>query len=192
MAKSGKLEIALPYLSNVQIMPIVVQIDKLDLVLEENDEVDSRRSKSSAKAPSSPSKSKGSGYGFAEKIADGMTLQIQTVNLLLETHGGGRHLPGVTWASPMASITIRNLVLYTTNENWQVVNLKAAREFSRDKNFIYVFRKLEWEQLRIDLLPHPDMLSDDLEGASDQKDDDGAKRVFFGGERFIDGVSGEA
>ncbi|MFS7894725.1 putative UHRF1-binding protein [Helianthus anomalus] len=138
MAKSGKLEIVLPYLSNVQIMPIVVQIDKLDLVLEENDDVDSRRSTNSAQAPSNSSKS--SGYGFAEKIADGMTLQIQTVNLLLETHGGGRHLRGVTWASPMASITIRNLVLYTTNENWQVVNLKAAREFSCDKNFIYVFR----------------------------------------------------
>ncbi|XP_022022981.1 uncharacterized protein LOC110923111 isoform X2 [Helianthus annuus] len=86
MAKSGKLEIV--------IMPIVVQIDKLALVLEENDNVDSHRSTSSAQAPSSSSKS--SGYGFAEKIADGMTLQIQTVNLLLKTHGGGRHLRGLT------------------------------------------------------------------------------------------------
>ncbi|KAI3706907.1 hypothetical protein L6452_24969 [Arctium lappa] len=42
--------------------------------------------------------------------------------------------------SPMASITIRNLVLYTTNEKWQVINLKAARGFSSDKNFIYVFK----------------------------------------------------
>ncbi|KAK9072288.1 hypothetical protein SSX86_008721 [Deinandra increscens subsp. villosa] len=190
MAKSGKLEIVLPYLSNVQIMPIVVQIDKLDVVLEENDDLDSHRSTSSAQAASNSSK--GGGYGFAEKIADGMTLQIQTVNLLLETHGGGRHLRGVTWASPMASITIRNLVLYTTNENWQVVDLKAAREFSSHKKFIYVFRKLEWEYLCIELLPHPDMLSDDSEGTSSRKDDDGAKRVFFGGERFIDGVSGEA
>lgn len=30
------------------------------------------------------------------------------------------------------------------------------------------------------------------DGASNKKDDDGAKRVFFGGERFIEGVSGEA
>jgi len=29
------------------------------------------------------------------------------------------------------------------------------------------------------------------EGAS-QRDDDGAKRVFFGGERFLEGISGEA
>uniref|UniRef100_A0A2P2L8U0 Uncharacterized protein LOC105130181 isoform X1 n=1 Tax=Rhizophora mucronata TaxID=61149 RepID=A0A2P2L8U0_RHIMU len=99
-------------------------------------------------------------------------------------------------APPMASITIHNLLLYTTNENWQVVNLKEARDFSNDKNFIYVFKKLEWESLSIDLLPHPDMFADASiarfhEGAT-QRDDDGAKRVFFGGERFLEGISGEA
>lgn len=30
-----------------------------------------------------------------------------------------------------------------------------------------------------------------FEGAN-QRDDDGAKRVFFGGERFIEGISGQA
>lgn len=187
-AKVGKLEIILPYLSNVQVEPIVVQIDKLDLVLEENDDLDAYKSTESAQTPSSPAK--GSGYGFADKIADGMTLEVRTVNLLVETHGGARRRGGATWASPMASITIRNLLLYTTNENWQVVNLKEARDFSNDKKFIYVFKKLEWEHLSIDLLPHPDMFAAFSEGAF--KDDDGAKRVFFGGERFLEGISGEA
>nr|GEU40276.1 hypothetical protein [Tanacetum cinerariifolium] len=187
-AKVGKLEIILPYLSNVQVEPIVVQIDKLDLVLEENDDLDAYKSTESAQTPSSPSK--GSGYGFADKIADGMTLEVRTVNLLVETHGGARRRGGATWASPMASITIRNLLLYTTNENWQVVNLKEVRDYSNDKKFIYVFKKLEWEHLSIDLLPHPDMFAAFSEGAF--KDDDGAKRVFFGGERFLEGISGEA
>ncbi|KAL4554897.1 hypothetical protein LXL04_037506 [Taraxacum kok-saghyz] len=187
-AKVGKLEIILPYLSNVQVEPIVVQIDKLDLVLEENDDLDAYKSTDSAQTPSTPAK--GSGYGFADKIADGMTLEVGTVNLLLETHGGARRRGGATWASPMASITIRNLLLYTTNENWQAVNLKEARDFSNDKKFIYVFKKLEWEHLSIDLLPHPDMFAAFSEGAF--KDDDGAKRVFFGGERFLEGISGEA
>ncbi|GKA73514.1 putative UHRF1-binding protein, partial [Tanacetum coccineum] len=187
-AKVGKLEIILPYLSNVQVEPIVVQIDKLDLVLEENDDLDAYKSTESAQTPSSPAK--GSGYGFADKIADGMTLEVRTVNLLVETHGGARRRGGATWASPMASITIRNLLLYTTNENWQVVNLKEARDYSNDKKFIYVFKKLEWEHLSIDLLPHPDMFAAFSEGAF--KDDDGAKRVFFGGERFLEGISGEA
>ncbi|MCD7463908.1 hypothetical protein HAX54_051685 [Datura stramonium] len=193
-AKVGKLEIILPSVSNVQTEPIVVQIDRLDLVMEERDDIDTPRSSSSA--VSSGSSSKGSGYGFADKIADGMTLQVNTVNLLLETHGGARRRGGASWASPMASITIRNLLLYTTNENWEVVNLKEARDFSSGKEFIYVFKKLEWENLSIDLLPHPDMFADahfgSSQGGSNKRDEDGAKRVFFGGERFIEGISGEA
>ncbi|XP_017241573.1 uncharacterized protein LOC108214214 isoform X2 [Daucus carota subsp. sativus] len=91
---------------------------------------------------------------------------------------------------------MRNLSLYTTNESWQVVNLKEARDFSADKKFIYLFKKLEWEYLSIDLLPHPDMFMDAQFANSQEgfcgKDDDGAKRSFFGGERFIEGISGEA
>ena len=50
--------------------------------------------------------------------------------------------------------------------------------------------------MSIDLLPHPDMFTDATLGRSQEganmRDDDGAKRVFFGGERFIEGISGEA
>ncbi|XP_027339753.1 uncharacterized protein LOC113853541 isoform X2 [Abrus precatorius] len=175
-AKVGKLEITLPSVSNVQIEPIVVDIDRLDLVLEENSDFDDSLSSTSS-TPSAAS-AKSSGYGFADKIADGMTIQIHTVNLLLETRGGSRRQGGATWAPPMASITIRNLLLYTTNENWQVVNLKEAREFSSNKKYIYVFKKLEWQSLSIDLLPHPDMFTDATLGqGSNLRDDDGAKRI---------------
>lgn len=55
---------------------------------------------------------------------------------------------------------------------------------------------MEWESLSIDLLPHPDMFTDATLGHSqvgaNLRDDDGAKRAFFGGERFIEGISGEA
>ncbi|KAK9155868.1 hypothetical protein Sjap_003348 [Stephania japonica] len=66
---------------------------------------------------------------------------------------------------------MHKLLLYTTNDQWQVVNLKEARDFSND------------------LLPHPDMFLDASLTCSDnganRRDDDGAKRVFFGGERFL-------
>ncbi|GAB2284648.1 hypothetical protein Dimus_019100 [Dionaea muscipula] len=193
-AKVGKLEIVLPSVSNVQVEPVVVHIDWLDLVLEENSDPDACPSTSCTQSNSSGGK--GSGYGFADKIADGMTLEVHTVNLLLETRGGARCQGGSTWTPPMASITIRNLLLYTTNEVWEVVNLKEARDFSSNKQFIYVFKKLEWETLSIDLLPHPDMfldarLSRAQEGAN-KRDVDGAKRIFFGGERFLEGISGQA
>ncbi|XP_073147461.1 uncharacterized protein [Henckelia pumila] len=48
-AKVGKLEIILPSVSNVQVEPIVVQIDRLDMVLEENDDdIDASRGSSAA------------------------------------------------------------------------------------------------------------------------------------------------
>ncbi|TXG67377.1 hypothetical protein EZV62_008652 [Acer yangbiense] len=196
-AKVGKLEIVLPSVSNIQTEPIVVQVDRLDLVLEENQDTNACKSpKTPNSTQSSSSSSKGSGYGFADKIADGMTLRVNTVNLLLETRGIAQRDGGAAWASPMASITIRNLVLYTTNENWQVVNLKEARDFSLNKKFIYVFKKLEWESLSVDLLPHPDMFTDDniarMQDGANQRDDDGAKRAFFGGERFLEGISAQA
>lgn len=59
----------------------------------------------------------------------------------------------------------------------------------------FSYQKLEWESLSVDLLPHPDMFTDANLARSqevNQRDDDGAKRVFFGGERFIEGIAGEA
>ncbi|KAJ8428684.1 hypothetical protein Cgig2_006358 [Carnegiea gigantea] len=75
----------------------------------------------------------------------------------------------------------------------RVVNLKEARNFSSNKNFIYVFRKLQWGSLSVDLLPHPDMFTDSrAQEGPNKRDEDGAKRVFFGGERFLEGISGQA
>ncbi|KAL8144379.1 hypothetical protein V2J09_017411 [Rumex salicifolius] len=179
-AKVGMLEITLPSVSNVQVEPIVVQIDRLDLVLEEKSDP---HPSSTTSGSASSSSGRGSGYGFADKIADGMTVEVGTVNLLLETRGGARHHGGATWTPPMASITIKGLA----------VNLKEAREFSSNLKFIYLFKKLDWESLSIDLLPHPDMFLDaPSEEGVNKRDDDGAKRVFFGGERLLEGISGQA
>ncbi|KAH1221352.1 putative aspartyl protease [Glycine max] len=267
-AKVGKLEITLPSVSNVQIEPIIVQIDRLNLVLEENFDFEPSETQPSYDDPGERvefvyismlwnpkhsyfycvglteisvgkrtiptpemlrrvdrrgdddvvvdsettftmlpeslynlvvaefSRRVGRVHKRASEIADGMTIQIDTVNLLLETRGSASRQGGATWTPPMASITIHNLLLYTTNESWEVVNLKEAREFSSNKKYIYVFKKLEWESLSIDLLPHPDMFTDATLGRSQEganlRDEDGAKRVLFGGERFIEGISGEA
>lgn len=59
-----------------------------------------------------------------------------------------------------------------------------------------LMQKLEWGSLSVDLLPHPDMFTDACLGFSNngrtKHDDDGAKRLFFGGERFLEGISGQA
>ncbi|XWS68691.1 hypothetical protein CRYUN_Cryun04dG0112900 [Craigia yunnanensis] len=172
-AKVGKLEIILPYVSNVQIEPIVVQIDRLDLVLEENPDVDSPRSSSRTSIcfctysmQSSTTSGKGSGYGFADKVRYYLyTFVVPILSQICSTvlqdcrwndykfrqsifylklvvvpvaKGGSLVSSFVfsfyantwlqtVWESHMAFITMRNILLYTTNENWQVVNLKEAR-----------------------------------------------------------------
>ncbi|KAL4328203.1 hypothetical protein AHAS_Ahas13G0176600 [Arachis hypogaea] len=84
--------------------------------------------------PSSAS-SKGSGYGFADKLIYYLKLMGVPVPKV-EQHDKPDGL-----APPMASVTIRNLLLYTTNEIWEVVNLKEAREFSSNTKYIYVFKR---------------------------------------------------
>uniref|UniRef100_A0A453D1F9 Uncharacterized protein n=1 Tax=Aegilops tauschii subsp. strangulata TaxID=200361 RepID=A0A453D1F9_AEGTS len=78
----------MPSVSNVQVEPIVVNIDKLDLVLVEKDDSENLSGPTSNASSTAPTKS--TGYGYADKIADGMTVQVGIVNLLLETHGGAR------------------------------------------------------------------------------------------------------
>ncbi|RYR53272.1 hypothetical protein Ahy_A06g028286 [Arachis hypogaea] len=73
----------------------------MDLVLKENSDYKRPPENHASITPSSAS-SRGSGYGFADK-----------------------------GTPPMASVSIGNLLLYTTNDSWEVVNLKEAREFSR-------------------------------------------------------------
>jgi len=63
-------------------------------------------------------------------------------------------------------------------------------------SYSFLLQKLEWGSLSIDLLPHPDMFTDahltSMTNATNKRDDDGAKRLFFGGERFLEGISGQA
>eukprot|EP00850_Spirogloea_muscicola_P019215 SM000186S04133 [mRNA] locus=s186:152262:159568:+ [translate_table: standard] len=192
-AKVEKLEIKLPTFSNISAEPTVVSISTLDLVISETLSTDFDAAVASAASAASKSTS----YGFADKIADGMTVEVGTLNLTVETKG--RNISGgqaaAAWIPPMASITLKGVTLMTTNESWQVVNLNDTRQFFKDRKCIYIFRKLEWSCLSIDLLPHPDMFLDDKlvspqVAGSGSRGADGAKRAFFGGERFLDNITG--
>lgn len=49
--------------------------------------------------------------------------------------------------------------------------------------------------MSFDLIPHPAMFEDLTEmpkGGKDARSSDGAKRALFGGERFLDNISGVA
>ncbi|KAK8966517.1 hypothetical protein KSP40_PGU008134 [Platanthera guangdongensis] len=74
-ARVGKLEITIPAVSSIQTEPIVVQIDRLDVVLEEK--FDEGNDLSSSSAHSSTSSVKASGYGFADKVRSGVHMILR-------------------------------------------------------------------------------------------------------------------
>eukprot|EP00897_Mesotaenium_endlicherianum_P010905 jgi/Mesen1/9843/ME000070S09124 len=190
VAKVDKLEIKLPGYANIKAEPTVVSICTLDLVLQETGKNEPPVS-TTANTPSAKSTS----YGLADRIADGMTVEVGTVNLMLETRGGSKvsgHADS-SWIPPICNITIKNMLLYTTNQFWEVVGLNETRDFFSALKAIYIFKKLEWESLSIALLPHPDMFNEmAMSAQGGGGGDDGAKRAFFGGEHLIDNVSGNA
>ena len=67
--------------------------------------------------------------------------------------------------------------------------------FSTCDAYTFITRNLNGKFYQIDLPPHPDMFIDANLARSEEenlRDDDGANQVFFGGERFLDGISGQA
>ncbi|GBG85324.1 hypothetical protein CBR_g39891 [Chara braunii] len=198
-ARVGKLEIQLPSVSNVKSDPVVVSINRLDIVLCETLTEAGDSDSTGSDASSGSSSNRNSTYGFSDKVADGVTVNVGELNIMLETLGsaGSEGADAASWTPPLASITMRGVMLYTTNEYWQAVNLKETRQFFHGKKFIYIFKKLEWESLSIDLLPHPKMFSDErvsssARGGSSSTDPEDARRWFFGGERLVDNIYGTA
>ncbi|KAM0845720.1 hypothetical protein ACQ4PT_056188 [Festuca glaucescens] len=72
-ARIQELVITLPSILNMQVEPTVVNIDRLDIILEEKDEMENHSSPNSN--VTSPSSTKDSGHGYADKMADGMTVK---------------------------------------------------------------------------------------------------------------------
>lgn len=184
-ARIRNLELRIASITNVHREPIVAEIDELELTISEKLYSDLGYIPGGL-----PSSSSGDayGYGYSDKLADGMTLRIGRVHMLLETKGVSHQKGAATWIPPVASITITNLELFTTDERWQIVPLNQARDFSINKGAIYVFKKLFWESLSLDLLPpKSDHIRSNSTASSHRHDNDERMQR---GERILDKVSG--
>jgi hypothetical protein len=180
-ARIRNLELRVASITNVHREPIVVDIDVLDLVISEKLYSDLGYIPGTLPSDSSAD---GNGYGYSDKLADGMTIKIGRIHIMLETKGGTPREGTATKTPEVASITITNLELYTTDDKWQIVPLTQARDFSVNKGAIYVFKKLVWESLSLELLPPR---SGHMR-SNDRMDHEGG--TMRRGERILDNVSG--
>ena len=84
--------------------------------------------------------------GIASKIIDGVSLSIKQFNFRIRT---------MNPATPALTITLLNTTITTTNRRWEVVPLKHAHIFSKNKTEIIVFRVIKCDFLCIYLVsPH--------------------------------------
>ncbi|KAG0566404.1 hypothetical protein KC19_7G061500 [Ceratodon purpureus] len=184
-ARIRNLELRVASITNVHREPIVVEIDELNVVISEKLYSDLGYIPGTLPSDSSGD---GYGYGYSDKLADGMTVRIGRVHVILETKGGTAREGTATRTPEVASITMTNLELYTTDERWQIVPLNQARDFSTNRGAIFVFKKLAWDSLSLDLLPPR---SDHMRGnqAVNSYSDHEGERMRRG-ERILDNVSG--
>ncbi|KAM0845719.1 hypothetical protein ACQ4PT_056188 [Festuca glaucescens] len=73
-ARIQELVITLPSILNMQVEPTVVNIDRLDIILEEKDEMENHSSPNSN--VTSPSSTKDSGHGYADKKVEWKSLTV--------------------------------------------------------------------------------------------------------------------
>jgi hypothetical protein len=91
-------------------------------------------------------------YSTYEKIVDGISVEIQELVLRVQTKGKQAEAEEQSAADgpssrgsppPLVEITLRNLQLFTVDEQWRVANLSECRRFSkRFPTDIYVFKQL--------------------------------------------------
>eukprot|EP01028_Stygiella_incarcerata_P001313 TRINITY_DN12167_c0_g1_i1.p1 TRINITY_DN12167_c0_g1~~TRINITY_DN12167_c0_g1_i1.p1 ORF type:complete len:1595 (-),score=481.25 TRINITY_DN12167_c0_g1_i1:91-4875(-) len=81
-------------------------------------------------------------YGFSDKIGDGMRMEINRVSVFIRSRGRYRTVErdGI-WVPPMMVVNIQQISTYTTNEDWEEVDLtKALPKYHKAVPIIKVYK----------------------------------------------------
>lgn len=92
-----------------------------------------------------------SSYGFVEKIIDGITIEIDEIHAEVVTRGTYKTAEAGPWTPPRLVVDIRDVSCVTTNERWEAVDLRQARDYNKDKPEICVFKALSVGSFNVEL-----------------------------------------
>ncbi|KAK4313833.1 hypothetical protein Pmani_014856, partial [Petrolisthes manimaculis] len=112
-------------------VPILVSLDEVQVEMETCQEL-----RSQASHTVMPSYSSGGGYGFVDKVSDGMTV---TVNAFLVT------FPSHAFH---ASFQLSRIVLDSKSPLWQKADLRSTRLKDPERGELLIFKELSWQTLR--------------------------------------------
>lgn len=85
-----------------------------------------------------PSYSSGGKYGFSDQVIDGMTVNINSVEIKFKS------------SAFHASFQLSRLRLESRNPNWHRTDLRLTRLKDPERGELLIFKELEWQTLRIE------------------------------------------
>ncbi|KAK4300262.1 hypothetical protein Pmani_027531 [Petrolisthes manimaculis] len=85
-----------------------------------------------------PSYSSGGGYGFVDKVSDGMTVTVNAVLVTFPSHAFH------------ASFQLSRIVLDSKSPLWQKADLRSTRLKDPERGELLIFKELSWQTLRIE------------------------------------------
>ena len=152
-------------ITNIRRDPVVISIDCIDCVLVEPPQP--MRKTNKLNEIFELDKFKPNGYGISERIADGISININSVRVSIEflpprvllPHQQGKSSSSSSSSSstnvkkstslskvkaitpPKLVIRLEKISIATVSAQWMRVDLKTCRDFNDNKKFIYVFKE---------------------------------------------------
>eukprot|EP01127_Copromyxa_protea_P006895 TRINITY_DN16836_c0_g1_i1.p1 TRINITY_DN16836_c0_g1~~TRINITY_DN16836_c0_g1_i1.p1 ORF type:complete len:1165 (+),score=314.03 TRINITY_DN16836_c0_g1_i1:65-3496(+) len=153
----SKLRLQVPFTS-LKTKPTTVNIDRIDVFLKEpitpHEVQNLLRDRFKIKEGGAKKTGKYE-YTLPDRVLDGLSVVINHIHLTFALNGKFRNAQKGLWTPHVLDINIYDFELYSTNENWERVDLQATRAYTHGKDHVWVFKEVACK-LSCRLVPHRD------------------------------------
>ncbi|KAL6057274.1 Vacuolar protein sorting-associated protein 13D [Balamuthia mandrillaris] len=150
----SSLSVSIPW-SSLRSSPVVFYLGTVDIVLREPERLhcaapSSQASSNTAEQATSTS----SGRGFAAKLLEGVKLQVKELHFTIQTLGPNKSDTGSSNATlpPALRLDVHNIVVQSTNANWEVVDLTETIQINAEKEELILYKELKLGSVSLSLL----------------------------------------
>ncbi|XP_063909988.1 bridge-like lipid transfer protein family member 3B isoform X3 [Zophobas morio] len=128
----NKVSFRIPW-TKLKSVPIHLSLDEVNITVETCEELRSMSAQGGLSSYAIPGK-----YSFIHKVIDGITVTVNTVNILFNS-------PAFT-----ASVQLSRIVVESKTPKWGKSDLRMTRLKDAEKGQLLIFKELEWQTVRIE------------------------------------------
>ncbi|XP_015834568.1 bridge-like lipid transfer protein family member 3A isoform X1 [Tribolium castaneum] len=128
----NKVTFRIPW-TKLKSVPIHLSLDEVNITVETCEELRSMSAQGGLSSYAVPGK-----YSFIHKVIDGITVTVNTVNILFNS-------PAFT-----ASVQLSRIVVESKSPKWAKSDLRLTRLKDGEKGQLLIFKELEWQTVRIE------------------------------------------